>query len=186
GGWGLGIMLGAASAGFFGTNAYMGSVLAEMGQVDRLPQALFWFNATQVAGSLLMLVLGRHLVGRRWPVVAVACGVLLGLLGFGFGGDTMALTAVLVLGLCTCLQLILMVSLVPQMATGNAAARLAAVMFTAGYLLGFVVPQAGGLLADLTGSARMAMLPMILLAAAAVLVAVGIRFGHGEARSSVA
>ena len=178
-GWGLGIMLGAASAGFFGTNAYMGSVLAEMGQVERLPQALFWFNATQVAGSLLMLAVGRHLVGRRWPVIGSAFGVLLGLVGFGLGSEAVALAAVLALGLFTCLQLILMVSLVPQMATGNAAARLAAVMFTAGYLLGFLVPQAGGLLADVTGSARMALLPMTLLAGLAVLVAVRTRFGPG-------
>jgi MFS transporter, CP family, cyanate transporter len=176
--WPLGIMLGAASAGFFGTNAYMGTVLAETGQSSLLPQALFWFNATQVAGSLLMLALGRHLLGRRWPVIAAAAGVLLGLIGFGLGGHLVALTAVLVLGLCTCIQLILMVSLVPQMASGNAAARLGAGMFTVGYLLGFLVPQAGGLLADASGLARAALLPMIVLAAAALLVAVLSRFGH--------
>jgi MFS transporter, CP family, cyanate transporter len=176
--WPLGIMLGAASAGFFGTNAYMATVLAETGQSALLPQALFWFNATQVVGSLLMLALGRHLLGRRWPVIAAALGVLLGLIGFGLGGDLVALAAVLVLGLCTCVQLILMVSLVPQMASGNAAARLAAGMFTVGYLLGFLVPQAGGLLADASGLARAALLPMVVLAAAALAVAVSSRFGH--------
>lgn len=173
--WQLGILLGAASAGFFGTNAYMASVLAESGQIALLPQALFWFNATQVAGSLVMVAIGHHLLGRRWPVIGSAAGVLLGLIGFGVGGEAVALAAVLVLGLCTCLQLILMVSLVPQVASGDAAARLAAGMFTVGYLLGFLVPQLGGLLADLTGTARAALLPMIVLAAVATAVAAVVR-----------
>jgi MFS transporter, CP family, cyanate transporter len=175
--WALGIMLGAASAGFFGTNAYMATVLEESGRLDLLPQALFWFNATQVAGSLLMLALGRYLVGLRWPVVAAAVGVLLGLTGFALGGGWVALVAVLVLGLATCLQLILMVSLVPQVASGSAAARLAAGMFAVGYLLGFLVPLAGGILADATGLARLALLPLIVLAAVAVVAAVTSRFG---------
>jgi MFS transporter, CP family, cyanate transporter len=178
GAWSLGIMLGAASAGFFGTNAYMGTVLEDRGRLDLLPQALFWFNATQVAGSLLMLALGRYLVGLRWPVIASAIGVLLGLVGFAFGGGWVALVAVLILGLATCLQLILMVSLVPQVASGSAAARLAAGMFAVGYLLGFLVPLAGGILADATGMARLSLLPLGVLAAVAVLVALTSRFGH--------
>jgi MFS transporter, CP family, cyanate transporter len=177
--WSLGIMLGAASAGFFGANAYMASILAETGRGPLLPQALFWFNATQVLGSLIMLAVGQVLVGRRWPVILSAAGVPIGLTGFALGGDAVALTAVLVLGLSTCIQLILMVSLVPQLVSGNAAARLAAGVFTVGYLLGFLVPQAGGLLADLTGVARAALLPMVLLAVVGTAVAIRIRLAPG-------
>ncbi len=73
--WTFGLLLGAASAGFFGTNAYLGSLLAARGEGGALPSVLFYFNLTQVAGSLAMIVLAGALVGRRWPVVLVA-GVL--------------------------------------------------------------------------------------------------------------
>jgi MFS transporter, CP family, cyanate transporter len=175
--WSLGLLLGAASAGFFGTNAYMATVLDDTGHLELLPQALFWFNATQVAGSLLMVAVGRHLVGQRWPVVAAAVGVLVGLVGFALGSAPVALAAVLLLGMATCIQLILMVSLVPQVASGNEAARIAAGMFAVGYFLGFAVPLAGGILADATGVARLALLPLTVLAAMAVAASAVFRAG---------
>lgn len=180
--WKLGLLLGAASAGFFGTNAYMGPVLTELGRGSELGRVLFVFNATQVVGSLLMIVLGGVLVGRRWPVIVVACGLPLGLLGFASGSPGVFLPAVVILGLCTCVQLILMVSLVPMVASERAAGPLAAGMFAVGYLLGFAVPLAGGVLADLSGIARMALVPMGVLALAAMAVAVGPSFGHGSQR----
>ncbi len=177
--WHLGTVLGAASAGFFGTNAYMGSVLAARGESELLARTLLWFNATQVVGSLAMLALGRVLVGRRWPVVVAAGGVVLGLAGIGLGGAAVFLPAALLLGLCTCVQLILMVSLVPQVAPPAEAGRLAAGMFTVGYLLGFVVPLGGGVLADLTGAPGAAILPLGVLSVLAVAVALRSRLVHG-------
>ncbi len=155
--WRLGLLLAAASAGFFGTNAYMGSVLQERGRADELAGVLLAFNATQVVGSLLMIALARVLVGRRWPVIVAAFGLPLGLLGFAFGGAGLFLGAVLLLGLCTCVQLILMVSL---------------------------VPLAGGVLADFTGVARMALAPLGLLSLVSLAVALAPGFGHGAGSTS--
>lgn len=177
--WRLGILLGAASAGFFGTNAYLGGILEGRGQGARLEQALFWFNLAQVAGSLLMLALASRLAGRRWPVPAVAAGVVLGLAGIGFGGDAVFLPALVLLGLSTCLQLILMVSLVPQLVGPDDAGPLAAGMFAVGYLLGFVVPLGGGVLADVTGDPLKALVPLGVLALAALALAVSTALGHG-------
>ncbi len=83
------------------------------------------------------------------------------------------------LGFCTCVQLILMVSLVPQLADEREAGPLAAGMFAVGYLLGFVVPLAGGVLADVSGEPRLALLPIGILAAAGAALAVTRSFGHG-------
>jgi CP family cyanate transporter-like MFS transporter len=177
--WQLGVLLGAASAGFFGTNAYLGPILEAIGQPERLPAALFWFNLTQVAGSLAMVWLGSRLVGRRGPVLAVAAAVLLGLVGVGLGHPSLMLPAALLLGFATCIQLILMVSLVPQITVEEDTAPLAAGMFAIGYLLGFVVPLAGGLVADATGAARTALLPMMVLALLALAVAARPAFGQG-------
>lgn len=182
--WQLGILLGAASAGFFGTNAYLGSVLEERGQSTRLASVLFAFNVTQVAGSFLMIALARRLEGRHWPVVAAAAGLPAGLLGVIFGADGVFLAAVVVLGLSTCVQLILMVSLIPQIAAEPDTGPLAAGMFAVGYLLGFGVPLLGGVLADAAGSARLALLPLGVLALVSLAVASTARFGHGSRRES--
>jgi CP family cyanate transporter-like MFS transporter len=177
--WQLGTLLGAASAGFFGTNAYMGSVLEEQGRGDQLAAVLFYFNATQVAGSLLMLVLARVLAGRRWPVIMAACALPAGLLVAGLTSGTLFLAAVVLVGLCTCVQLILMVSLVPQITGEGEAGPLAAGMFAVGYLLGFLVPLGGGALADATGVARLTLLPLGVLAVIGAAVALAPGFGHG-------
>lgn len=182
--WQLGILLGAASAGFFGTNAYLGSVLEERGQGARLASVLFAFNVTQVAGSFLMIALARRLEGRHWPVIAAAAALPVGLLGVIFGSDGVFLLAVVLLGLSTCVQLILMVSLVPQIAAEPDTGPLAAGMFAVGYLLGFGVPLVGGVLADAVGSARLALLPLGVLALVSLAVASTARFGHGSRRSS--
>ena len=176
--WQLGVLLAAASAGFFGTNAYMGAVLDERGRGDDLAGLLFAFNGTQVAGSLLMIAVGQTLVGRRWPVIAVAAGLTLGLLGFALGGSGLLLAAVLLTGLCTCVQLILMVSLVPLLVPERESGALAAGMFAVGYLLGFLVPLAGGVLVDLTGIARLALLPLLLLALLSLGLALNLRLAR--------
>lgn len=182
--WQLGILLGAASAGFFGVNAYMGSILEERGQGARLATLLFAFNLTQVAGSFLMIALARLLQGRGWPVIAAATGLPLGLVGIVAGGDDLFFAAVVLVGLSTCVQLIVLVSLVPQLATESETGPLAAGMFAVGYLLGFGVPLLGGILADDTDSARMALLPLGVLSGIALIVASTAGIGHGFRRSA--
>ena len=179
--WKLGILLGAASAGFFGTNAYMGSLLEERHQGHQLAAVLLYFNATQVAGSLLMVALARVLAGRRWPVVLVSWSLPAALLVMALTTGAPFVAAVVLVGLCTCVQLILMVSLVPQIAGEREAGPLAAGMFAVGYLLGFLVPLAGGALADATGIARLALLPLGVVAVLGALVALAPGFGHGAA-----
>jgi hypothetical protein len=52
-------------------------------------------------------------------------------------------------------------------------------MFAVGYLLGFLVPLAGGALADGSGMARLALLPLGVLGLIGALVALAPGFGHG-------
>jgi len=169
--WQLGIILGAASAGFFGTNAYLPSLLEYKGVLQELPDYLFIFNATQVVGSLAMVVLAQRLVGSPRAVIVIAWGVLIGLVGVVLCDGLLAIAAAIALGLATCIQLILMVALVPLVSSSRSAAPLAAGMFMIGYFLGFVVPLAGGLLADSLASPAMIFAPLILLAALAITIA---------------
>ena len=79
--WYLGVILGAASGGYFGTNAYLATILTDQGQGERLATYLFIFNGAQVVGSLSMIVLARRLIGRRGPIVVIAWAVSLSLVG---------------------------------------------------------------------------------------------------------
>lgn len=170
--WQFGIILGAASSGFFGTNAYLSELLQAKGNPGALQNYLMIFNGTQVIGSLAMLWLARFWVGRQVPVLVMAWGVLLGLVAIVAGHGTFAMAAAVILGLSTCFQLILIVALVPQIADAREAAPLAAGMFMVGYFLGFGVPLVGGLVADLFGNAKMAFVPLMILGA------LGVAFAH--------
>ncbi len=168
--WLLGVVLGAASAGFFGTNAYLPVLLEYKGIAEQLSRYLFIFNGTQVLGSLAMLGLAGYLVARRVPILVMAWAVLAGLLGVVLFDGWLGLIFAVVLGLATCIQLILTVALVPQISSTREAAPLAAGMFMVGYLLGFVIPLLGGLAADWLQQPLLTFLPLILLAAVAVFI----------------
>lgn len=171
--WRLGLLLGAASVVFFGTNAYMAEVLAARGEAARLPRSLWWFNLSQAVASLCMLGLARHLVARRAPLAVTAVAAPAGLLGFLLLSGDAALAAGFVLGFASAAQLILLVALVPHLAPGQAG-RLSAGMFAIGYAVAFAVPLLGGLLSELEGRAAVALLPTLLYAAAAALLVPGL------------
>lgn len=169
--WHLGIILGTSSSGFFGTNAYLSTLLESKGTLEQLPHYLFVFNGAQILGSLAMLILARVWVGRRLPVILMAWATLLGLFGLVLAEGVFAAGAATVVGLATCIQLILMVALVPQITTSHNASSLAAGVFIVGYFLGFAVPGFGGLVADTISDSRTAFIPIAALAAIGVTLA---------------
>jgi CP family cyanate transporter-like MFS transporter len=182
--WQLGVLLGGAAVVFFGTNAYMSSVLAARGESDRLAVTLLLFNLSQVIASLLMLALARHWIARRAPVVITAAAGCVGLLAFMQFGGVAALVGAIAVGLASAIQLILLVSLPPQLTDGPGAGRLAAGMFTIGYGIAFLVPLAGGIAADLAGDPTVALLPMVVFAAATIPVALRLRTRASDCATS--
>lgn len=169
--WHLGIILGTASAGFFGSNAYVPGLLAGKGTPEALPDYLLIINGTQVIGSLTMLVLARIWVGRRFAVIITSWSTFLGLLGMVLASGVYAATATALVGLATCMQLILTVALVPQISDTREAASLAAGMFVVGYMLGFIVPLLGGVAADALSLPAAAFVPVAILAFIGIVVA---------------
>jgi len=176
--WHLGIVLGSAAAGFFGTNAYMDTLIDNAGGGDQLWGVLMVFNGMQVVGSLTMVALAKFLMGKRLPVLINAWSVLIGLIGLSFSSGWLLMAFLALLGLSTCLLLILLVGLVPQIAGKDDAAPLAAGMFAIGYLLGFVIPLVSGFLVDFTGNSDLTLVPLMALALAAGLMAQGSKYIH--------
>ncbi len=173
--WRLGLLLGSASTVFFGTNAYMGSILERRDALDRLPETLFLFNLSQVIASLAMLGLTRHMLARRGPIIASGLLCVAGLATFVWLDGWAALVGAFAVGFASAVQLILLVSLPPQITDAATAGRLSAGMFTLGYAAAFAVPLIGGLTADFTGDALTALLPVGAYALLATGLAPGLR-----------
>ncbi len=169
--WQLGVVMGAASAGYFGTNAYLPTVLQDQQQGERLAEYLFVFNGAQVVGSVTMVVLATRLVARRLPILLMSWLVVIAIVGVIFGSDWFTLVAAVTLGFATCVQLILVVALVPQIKDATTAAPYAAGIFAISYLLGFLMPLIGGIATDITGDTRLPLAACLVLAVVAAIVA---------------
>ena len=160
--------------------------LLEFKQIpEDLPHYLLVFNGTQVVGSLIMVALAARLVGSVRPIIVVSWGTLLGLVGILLLDGFLGLMGAIVLGLSTCIQLILVVALVPLISSSRESAPLAAGMFMIAYLLGFIVPLLGGLIADAFASPAMTFTPLMLLAIVAIAIShTSDNLGAAEAHSN--
>lgn len=159
--WRLGVLLGGTACLFFGTNAYLGSVLSARGEGDWLAAGLVMLNGSQVASSLLMLRVARHWVGRPAPLFVLSIAGGLGLAAFLLLPGWAGLAAAALVGFCAGVLLILLVALPPLYADDGGTAALSAGMFTVGYGITFVVPLAGGALADALGTPAAALWPIL-------------------------
>ncbi len=169
--WTLGLLLAGTASLFFGTNAYMASVLEDRGELARLDTALFCFNLAQVAASTLMLWMARHWVGRRSPILWTAGLSVAAMLGFILLEGWVGVTFAVLMSFFAGLLLILIVALPPQLVSSSEAGRLSAGNFTIGYILAFVIPLIGGVLADTTGQALAAVGFITLFSASTVPLA---------------
>jgi len=150
--WQMGLLLGATAALFFGTNAYMASILEQRGEIGRLASALFWFNLAQVAASLLMLLMIGRWVARRGPIIFSTGGAITAMVLFLLLEGWPAIAFAVLTSFFAGVLLILLVTLPPRIYGSAHAGRLSAGNFTIGYTLAFVVPLLGGWLADFTGN----------------------------------
>lgn len=160
--WRLGLLMGATAGLFFGTNAYMASILEARGEADLLAGGLLLFNTAQVVASLLMLALAGRLVLRSTPIVVMMATASLALVPFLLASGWPALWSGFLVSLASGVQLILLLSLPPALAQRGETAAMAAGMFTIGYGACFLVPLLGGALADSLSDPRLALAPVLL------------------------
>lgn len=172
--WQLGLVLGASASLFFGTNAYMASVLAARGEASLLAPGLLLFNAVQLLASLMMLRYASRWLGRTLPLLGMLVAALVSLLLFLVLSGVPALVGGVGVSFATGVLLILLVSLPPAMTGASGTVPLSAGMFTVGYAVSFLIPLSGGLLADVTGRAGLALLPVLLYGALCVPVALAL------------
>jgi CP family cyanate transporter-like MFS transporter len=150
----LGLLLGLSGSSFFGLNAYMGNLLEQQGNLDLLPDALFWYNFAQVFASLLMLKMARRWVGVRSLIIIMGVLSISGTLGALLLSGWASIISATFMSFFAGILLILMVALPPLLVPSEETGRLSAGTFLVGYTLAFSVPMLGGVLADWTGDIR--------------------------------
>jgi CP family cyanate transporter-like MFS transporter len=170
----IGIVMGMASAAYFGANAYIPDFLDQTGRHGLISPTLALLNGSQLLTAPAVALWPRLLTGRAGfigsaAIMAVAqLGLVLtpgaGVVGWAF-----------VLGFATALAFVIVLSLPPRIAPAGAVASMSAAVFTLQYATAFVVPLIAGALWDASGIALLAFVPGIGAAAAMAWGAMSLR-----------
>src|SRR5207247_2243788 len=111
--WMIGLVMGLASASYFGANAFIPDFLHATGQPGLKDPALAWLNTAQLLASFVVLAFSRRLVGRRAPFVVSAAILLLAFIGeLTLRGPWFVACAALI-GFAAALALVLTLTLPP-------------------------------------------------------------------------
>jgi CP family cyanate transporter-like MFS transporter len=176
--WQLGLMLGGGSALYFGCNAFLPDYLNAIGRPDVLNAGLTALNTGQLPASFLIMVVGRHLVGRKEPFIIMSMMGLVCLLGLLIPSAPVIVAASGLVGFTAAFTLILSLALPPMLAGSDDVHRLAAGMLALGYVITFIVPYLGGALWDATHWTVSALSPGIAGSLIVAGVAVTFRRQH--------
>lgn len=165
--WRIGLMQSGCGTIYFGANAFIPDYLHAIGQGDLVGTCLGALNAGQLPASFVILLFARRLAGRKKPVVAVGLLAFVGLAGLLSGVPWVMISGAALDGFAAGFILILTLALPPLLVAPDDVHRLSAGSYTVGYAGSFLLPLLGGVVADATGAAATAFLPV---AAGGILV----------------
>ncbi|HSS60792.1 MAG TPA: MFS transporter [Candidatus Limnocylindrales bacterium] len=170
----IGIVMGMASAAYFGANAYIPDFLEQTGRHNLISPTLALLNASQLLTAPVVALWPRILTGRAGFIGSAA---IMGTaqLGLVLTPGAGVLAWAFVLGFATALAFVVVLSLPPRVAPKGEVARMSAAIFTLQYLTAFIVPLIAGALWDASGKALFAFVPGILAAGAMAWGAMALR-----------
>ena len=154
----IGLVMGMASAVYFGTNAYIPDFLDQTGRHALITPTLAVLNGAQLLTAPVVAIWQRLLTGR---VGFIGSSVLMAVAQLGIvltPGAGVILWA-FVLGFAAALAFIVVLTLPPRLAAAGDVHRMSAAVFTVQYAVAFVVPLTAGALWDATGLAVLAFAP---------------------------
>jgi MFS transporter, CP family, cyanate transporter len=174
--WRAGLVMGFASAAYFGTNAFIPDFVRVTGHAGLKDAGLAALNTCQLAASFVVLAAGRRLVGVRWPFLLAGAITAVSAVALVLTpGPWIVLWASLI-GFAAALALILTLALPPLLAAEADVPRLSAGIFLIMYASSFAGPLVGGAAWDATGRPAAAFLVLAAGGAAMVALAAGARF----------
>ena len=170
----IGLVMGMASATYFGANAYIPDFLDQTGRHDLISPALALLNGSQLLTAPAVALWPQILTGRAG---FLGSAVLMGIaqLGLVFTPGAGVLAWAFMLGFSTALAFVVVLSLPPRLAPPGGVARMSAAIFTIQYLTAFAIPLVAGAFWDATGQALLAFVPGIGAAVAMAWGAMSLR-----------
>ena len=165
----IGVVMGMASAVYFGANAFIPDYLDQTGRHNLISPTLALLNGAQLLTAPAVVLWPKLLTGRAGFVgsAAIMAAAQLGLVLTPGAGPVLWAP---VLGFSTALAFVVVLSIPPRLAPPGGVARMSAAIFTLQYATAFVIPLIAGALWDASGRALLAFVPGI---AAAVAMAWG-------------
>ena len=161
----IGLVMGMASAVYFGTNAYVPDFLDQTGRHDLISPTLAVLNGAQLLTAPAVLIWQRVLTGRVGFIGSSAL-MAVAQLGIVLTPGAGVILWAFVLGFAAALAFIVVLTLPPRLAAAGDVHRMSAAIFTVQYGVAFVVPLTAGALWDATGLAVLAFAPGVAAAAA--------------------
>ncbi len=159
----IGLVMGMASAVYFGANAYIPDYLEQTGRHNLISPTLAVLNGAQLLTAPTVAVWQRLLTGRIGFIGSAAL-MAVSQLGVVLAPGAGVVVAAFVLGYATALAFIVVLTLPPRLAARGEVARMSAGIFTLQYAAAFAVPLIAGSLWDATGKAVFAFIPGICAA----------------------
>ena len=170
----IGLVIGMASAVYWGANAYIPDYLDQTGRHDLITPTLVALNAAQLLTAPAVAVWDRLLTGR---IGFIGSAALMGIsqIGIVLTPGPLVVAWAFVLGFSTALAFIVTLTLPPRLAAAGDVHRMSAAVFTIQYGTAFVVPLIAGALWDASGLAVLAFIPGVLAAAVMGWLALSLR-----------
>jgi CP family cyanate transporter-like MFS transporter len=175
----IGIVMGMASAVYFGTNAYVPDFLDQTGRHQLISPTLAIFNGSQLLTAPVVAIWDRLLTGRA-GFIGSAGLMVAAQIGIVVTPGAGVLVWALVLGFAAALAFIVVLTMPPRIAAPGDVHRMSAGVFTFQYAIAFIVPLIAGALWDATGRAVVAFLPGIVAAVVMGWLALSLRIPPAE------
>jgi CP family cyanate transporter-like MFS transporter len=170
----IGVVMGMASAVYFGSNAYIPDFLDQTGRHDLITPTLAVLNGSQLLTAPAVAIWERVLTGRE-GFIGSSVLMVVAQVGLVLTPGAGVVAWAFVLGFAAALGFIVALTLPPKLAAAGDVHRMSAAVFTVQYTLGFGVPLIAGALWDATGVAVLAFVPGLAAAAAMGWLALPLR-----------
>jgi CP family cyanate transporter-like MFS transporter len=162
----IGLVIGMASAVYFGANAFIPDYLDQTGRHELITPTLAVLNAAQLLTAPAVAFWPRLLTGRI-GFLGSAGLMAIAQIGIVVTPGVWVVGWAFILGFATALAFIVTLTLPPRLAAAGDVHRMSAAVFTIQYSTAFVVPLIAGALWDASGLALLAFIPGV--AASAVM-----------------
>ena len=170
----IGLVIGMASAVYFGANAFIPDYLDQTGRHELITPTLAVLNAAQLLTAPVVAIWSRLLTGRA-GFIGSAVLMAVAQIGIVVTPGTWVVGWAFVLGFSTALAFIVTLTLPPRLAAAGDVHRMSAAVFTIQYGTAFVVPLIAGALWDASGRALFAFIPGVAAAVAMGWLALSLR-----------